>query len=135
MIVWERRDARLSSSEGLGVRDVRSYVRRSLESTDHSFDLGDVDLMVCEIATNAVRHTNSGLPGGGVRVSVLVSATRLRVEVQDEGGARARPIVPPQRNGLSESGRGLMIVDGLADRWGIVDGEDGVSVWFEVAAG
>lgn len=135
MIVWERRDARLSSSEGLGVRDVRAYVRRVLEGAEHSFDLDDVDLMVSEIATNAVRHTHSGLPGGGVRVSVLVSATRLRVEVQDEGGARARPIVPPQRDGLSESGRGLMIVDGLADRWGIVDGKDGVSVWFEVAGG
>jgi anti-sigma regulatory factor (Ser/Thr protein kinase) len=135
VIVWERRDVRLSSSEGLGVRDIRTYVRRALEGVEHSFDLDDVDLMVCEIATNAVRHTDSGLPGGGVRVSVLVSATRLRVEVQDEGGARGRPIVPAQRGGLSESGRGLMIVDGLADRWGIVDGQDGVSVWFEVASG
>ncbi|NKZ04189.1 ATP-binding protein [Actinomadura latina] len=70
-----------------------------------------------------------------MRVCVLVSAARLRVEVRDEGGARGRPIVPPQRDGLSESGRGLMIVDGLADRWGIVDGKDGVSVWFEVASG
>ncbi|NKZ04191.1 hypothetical protein [Actinomadura latina] len=56
MIVWERRDARLSSSAGLGVRDVRAYVRGTLEGADHSFDLDDVDLMVCEIATNAVRH-------------------------------------------------------------------------------
>lgn len=60
-----------------------------------------------------------------------ISAARLRVEVQDEG-ACARPIVPTQRDGLSESGRGLVIVDGLADRWGIFDGAQGVTVWFEV---
>jgi signal transduction histidine kinase len=59
----------------------------------HVLDLDDVDLMVCEIVTNAVRHTASGDSGGGGWVSVLVVAGRLRVEIQDDGHSRGRPLI------------------------------------------
>lgn len=132
MIVWDQvHTARLGSDGRLDVREVRAHVRRMLGG-EHSFDMRDVDLLVCEITTNAVRHSASGSPGGGVRVSVMVAAARLRVEIQDDGGSRARPLVPSPRGGRGESGRGLMVVDGLADRWGSFVGERGLTVWFEV---
>lgn len=138
MIVWDEVcTERLGSGGVLGVRDVRRYVRETvvaaLAGRVHGFDLGDVDLMVAEIVTNAVLHSDSGRPGGGVRVSVLVSAERIRVEVQDDGGARTRPMIPAQRGKWAESGRGLMVVHGLADACGSFTGAAGcVTVWFEV---
>ncbi|MFD0901284.1 ATP-binding protein [Actinomadura sediminis] len=121
----------------LDVREVRARVRRTLAGalggrTD-GFDLDDIDLMVCEIATNAVRHTASGEAGGGVRVTVMASSTRLRVEVQDDGGAAHTPGIPSRTFEWAESGRGLMVVDGLAHEWGAAVDRDGRgTVWFEV---
>lgn len=121
----------------LDVREVRARVRRTLADalggrTD-GFDLGDIDLMVCEIATNAVRHTASGETGGGIRVTVMASSTRLRVEVRDDGGAAHAPGIPSRQFEWTESGRGLMVVEGLARDWGAaVDRDGGGTVWFEV---
>ncbi|TDC70259.1 ATP-binding protein [Actinomadura sp. GC306] len=121
----------------LDVREVRARVQRTLTgalagSVD-GFDLDDVDLMVSEIATNAVRHSASGRRGGGVWVTVLVSRERLRVEIQDDGGSAGRPRIPAQGAGWDEHGRGLLVVNGLADRWGTLPGGDGrFTVWFEV---
>ncbi|MFG2086393.1 ATP-binding protein [Spirillospora sp. NPDC048824] len=137
MIVWgEVHTERMTSRGVLDVREVRARVRRTLVGALagdlDGFDLEDVDLMVCEIVTNAIRHSGSGRPGGGVWVTVLVSRERLRVEVQDDGGSGGRPVIPAQGAGWSESGRGLMVVNGLAERWGTLPGPDGrFTVWFE----
>ncbi|WP_160574031.1 ATP-binding protein [Actinomadura physcomitrii] len=135
MIVWEDvRTERISSPRVLDVRDVRALVRRMLADSADRFDLRDVDLMVCEIVTNAVRYSASGTPGGGVWVTALVSSVRLRVEIQDDGGSDGRPAIPAQCAGWAESGRGLLVVAGFADRWGVLAGRGGSStVWFEVA--
>lgn len=139
MIVWDVGYTERRCSGGvLDVRQVRAHVRRMLAETlaarDHGFDAGDVDLMVCEITTNAVRHSASGSAGGGVWVTMLFASRRIRVEIQDDGGARAVPAIPSQGGGWAESGRGLLVVDGLADRWGTSVGNTGqTTVWFEVA--
>lgn len=105
----------------------------ALAGSVNGFDLHDVDLMVGEITTNAVRHSQSGRRGGGVWVTVLVSRDRLRVEIQDDGGSAGRPRIPAQGTGWGECGRGLLVVNGLADRWGTLPGGDGrYTVWFEV---
>ncbi|MEU8798391.1 ATP-binding protein [Spirillospora sp. NPDC048819] len=139
MIVWDEvHTERVCSGGALDVREIRARVRRTLAgalagSLD-GFDLDDVDLMVSEIATNAIRHSASGRPGGGVWVTVLVSRERLRVEIEDDGGSAGRPLIPVQSAGWDESGRGLMVVEGLAERWGTLPGGDGRhTVWFEVA--
>jgi hypothetical protein len=68
-----------------------------------------------------------------VCVTVLVAAERLRVEIQDDGGSRGRPMIPAQGSAWDESGRGLLLVQALAGRWGALRGEDGRhTVWFEV---
>ncbi|TDC86881.1 ATP-binding protein [Actinomadura sp. 7K507] len=137
MIVWDGWRTERMCPPGvldvLDVRDVRARVRRTLARCSDGFELDDVDLMVCEIATNAVRHTASGRPGGGVWVTALVSAARLRVEILDDGGSRGRPVIPAQSPACDESGRGLLMVSELADRWGALRGETGRhTVWFEV---
>ncbi|WP_051712513.1 ATP-binding protein [Spirillospora albida] len=136
MSVWDEvQTERVCSVDALDVRDVRARVRQALTRRTDAFDLDDVDLLVCEIATNAVRHSASGRPGGGVWVTLLVSAARLRVEIQDDGGSRGRPVIPAQSSAWNECGRGLLMVRELADRWGTLRGVDGRHVvWFELQA-
>ncbi|TDC73704.1 ATP-binding protein, partial [Actinomadura sp. 7K507] len=123
MIVWDEvHTERVCPGGTLDVRKVRARVRRTLAGglggNVAGFNLDDVDLMVCEVTTNAVRHSSSGRTGGGVWVTVLLSSDRLRVEIQDDGGSDGCPLPPAQGAGWDESGRGLIVVDGLAERWG-----------------
>jgi anti-sigma regulatory factor (Ser/Thr protein kinase) len=84
-----------------------------------------IALMVSELATNAVIHGRSGFS-----VALSRSAREVRVEVADEGAG-----VPAVRNPDRQqaSGRGLRLVDNLADDWGTrsVD-PTGKTVWFVV---
>jgi serine phosphatase RsbU (regulator of sigma subunit)/anti-sigma regulatory factor (Ser/Thr protein kinase) len=83
-------------------------------------------LLLGEVATNAVQHTV-----GDVRVRLTRLPAALRVQVYDSSDRR-----PDVRtaDADSESGRGLVIVESLADAWGFesVDATSKV-VWFELA--
>lgn len=72
--------------------------------------------IVAELAANAVTHGR--VPGRDFRLTLYVIANTLRIEVTDTAGDRPpRPGTPgPDRD--SESGRGLLLVEALADRWG-----------------
>jgi anti-sigma regulatory factor (Ser/Thr protein kinase) len=116
----------------LNVREVRRYVREVLAPDAEGINLGDIDVVTSEIATNALLHTRSGKPGGGLRVAVFSNAERVRLEFEDDGGAETVPSIP---DSVAESGRGLMIVRELADAWGIWQQESPqreVTVWVEV---
>lgn len=75
----------------------------------------DAVLLVSELTTNAVVHTDSVHVLCGITLSG--SQHRLRIELHDEGRAPALPHVRVARAG-EESGRGLFLVQQLADRWG-----------------
>jgi len=97
--------------------------------------LDDVLLLVSEVASNAVRHTASG-NGGRFEVAVMLAVkNRVRVEVGDQGGA-SEPRPADSGDGLAvvSGGRGLRIVEALADRWGCDGDELGRVVWFEIGA-
>jgi serine/threonine-protein kinase RsbW len=84
-------------------------------------------LFVSELVTNAVRHACSG---GSVLVLRLEAAgTSLRIEVHD-----ADPQWPQRGTptGLDESGFGFVIVDALADKWGVSETATGKAVWAEL---
>ena len=83
--------------------------------------------MVSEIVTNSVRHANAG-PEDWIRLDVALSPDGLRVEVADEGPGFEPSVGRPPHE--QPSGRGLFLVDQLADRWGVADG--GTRVWFEI---
>jgi anti-sigma regulatory factor (Ser/Thr protein kinase) len=85
-------------------------------------------LLVSELVTNAVVHTGCpavlrlSLPGGA-------EAATVRLEVADSS---ARPPCPRHAEGDETNGRGLELVDGLADRWGWNTEGAGKRIWCEV---
>ncbi|MFC7842232.1 ATP-binding protein [Streptomyces sp. NPDC001046] len=85
----------------------------------------DAVLLVSELVGNAVRHT-------GARVFGLRLHRRrgwIRVEVRDP--SRGLPCLMPVQE-LDLSGRGLFLVDKLADRWGVDLLPRGKTTWFEM---
>jgi anti-sigma regulatory factor (Ser/Thr protein kinase) len=84
-----------------------------------------VELLVSELVGNAVRHT-------GARTFGLRMQRRrgwVRVEVRDP--SRSLPCLLPVRE-MDTSGRGLFLVDKLADRWGVDLQARGKTTWFEL---
>ncbi|MGI5259160.1 ATP-binding protein [Streptomyces angustmyceticus] len=74
--------------------------------------------VIAELAANAATH--GCVPGRDFRLAVLADADTLRIEVTDARGDRL-PV--PQVSGAWESGgRGLVLVEALADRWGTRQG-------------
>ncbi|WUE60367.1 ATP-binding protein [Streptomyces sp. NBC_00487] len=93
-----------------------------------------VALVVGELAANAVRHGR--VPGRdfGLRLALDVPAGLVRVEVADAASAKRPPTAPPSSYAEGESGRGLLLVDVLAVRWGSVPRRPGgKTVWAECA--
>ncbi|MDK0521333.1 ATP-binding protein [Streptomyces sp. ML-6] len=88
-------------------------------------------LLISELVTNAVVHTGCPAVLRMLFGSAGGSGT-VRVEVAD---ASCRP--PQQRHAEGEdtNGRGLELVDGLADRWGWQPEGAGKRIWCEVDRG
>jgi DNA-binding NarL/FixJ family response regulator len=104
-------------------RQARRDVKAALAAAAGASSVDVIELLTSELVTNAVRHANSA-----ARVAVEVVGAKVRVSVTDDGPgvpATARP--SPD----AESGRGLDLVQGLADRWGVIALDVGKTVWFE----
>ena len=107
---------------------------------------GDAELITSEYTANAIRHSAAG-EGGVIQVAVTVRPGLVRIEVTDHpppalGSAGFGPAgraseapgqvsAPPvgQAGEEDESGRGLLLVDALAARWG----HDGVAGGYRTA--
>ncbi|MPY58469.1 ATP-binding protein [Streptomyces spongiae] len=92
----------------------------------------DVELLVSELATNAVRHTGSARFLCGIG---LIPDGCLRLEVHDQDGTgRGLPRCEPGPD--DESGRGLLLVREIADAWGVDRSllTGGNAVWATLAA-
>ncbi|MFK0106344.1 ATP-binding protein [Streptomyces sp. NPDC091217] len=92
-----------------------------------------VALVVAELAANAVRHGR--VPGHdfGLRLALVTTAGLVRVEVSDAAAAKRIPATPPSSAPEGESGRGLLLVDTLAARWGSAPRHPlGKTVWADV---
>ncbi|MFI6640556.1 SpoIIE family protein phosphatase [Streptomyces sp. NPDC050504] len=106
--------------------------RRELRQMLHDWaDAEQVDaavLMVSEMATNVLVHTDGDAlllaeisPGPGPR--------RLRVEVADASDELPHKRRPGE---MASSGRGLVLMEMLADAWGVDPRGEGKSIWFEL---
>jgi hypothetical protein len=85
--------------------------------------------IVAELAANAVTHGR--VPGRDFVLSLYVIGGTLRIEVTDTRGDRKPSLQQATRDG--ESGRGLVLVDALADRWGVFEGlPPRKTVWAEI---
>ncbi|MER7517890.1 ATP-binding protein [Streptomyces sp. NPDC126499] len=75
--------------------------------------------IVAELAANAVTHGR--VPGRDFELALAYEPEhRLRIDVSDTRTER-RPDLSPSAAPLSETGRGLLIVDALASRWETLD--------------
>jgi anti-sigma regulatory factor (Ser/Thr protein kinase) len=85
--------------------------------------------IVAELAINAATHGR--IPGRDFRLLLYLVADTLRIEVTDTRGDR---LPAPQLPASDvESGRGLLLVDALADRWGVTPGlPPRKTVWAEL---
>lgn len=102
----------------------RRFVTETLsDTTAHLADV--VALLVSEVVTNAVLHARTE-----VRVSIERGDDTIRVEVADEShtGPAKRPV-----SQQAATGRGLLLVEELADRWGTEPNPRGKVVWFELS--
>ncbi|MFI7037877.1 ATP-binding protein [Microbispora rosea] len=84
------------------------------------------ELIVSELATNAVRHTASARFGGKFIVSIQAEPDQVWLGVADEGGPGVPRLVRPSDD---EGGRGLFLVASLADNWGVYGNQAGRTVW------
>ncbi|WP_344528316.1 ATP-binding protein [Streptomyces rectiviolaceus] len=87
----------------------------------------EITLCVSELATNALLH--GAPPGRGFRLYLSRDGDVLRVEVHDSGDGWPRPV--GEGEGADESGRGLLLVAALADKWGVAERDPGKIVWCE----
>ena len=108
-----------------------SAARGALDSLDGQFPssrLYEASLCLSELVSNAIEHPGSAGPEFGL--TLAVRDDRLRVEVEDPGSG----FTPGPPTTGDERGWGLFIVDKLADRWGVEEGEH-TTVWFEMSRG
>jgi len=92
------------------------------------------ELVLSELVTNALRvHVPSGQQVG-VRIARSLEDGLLRLEVSDEGQGRPEVRTPSDEE---TGGRGLLLVEALAHRWGVEEheaGAGGKTVWAELKA-
>lgn len=105
-------------------------------STDYLDKLGSrapevAVLLVSELVTNAIRY---GRPP--IILRAAAHGAGLRVEVMDNErrppAAHSEAPISPGSGDIREGGRGLLLVQGLSDRWGWTPTGRGKVVWFEL---
>ncbi|MDQ5816383.1 MAG: ATP-binding protein [Actinomycetota bacterium] len=88
----------------------------------------DLSLLVNELVTNSIRHAQLGADGW-IKVYAAVSSGVVRAEVTDSGAGFSPVIAQPAL--MDVGGRGLFLLEELADRWGV--SQDGQTrAWFEI---
>lgn len=115
----------------------RDTVALLLRVTGHPELVDTAGLLVSELVTNVSLHTASL----AVSLEAVVRRDRVRVSVYDDSPAGSPP-VPSMPDQDSDSGRGLLLVQAMAQAWGVGPGypsgldrrddQDGKHVWFEL---
>lgn len=106
------------------VREARQFVSAYLGERP---EIDAAQLIVSELASNAIRHTRSGLPGGHFGVTLHAGSTLLIVAVLDEGSYCVPRLCEAADEDLG--GRGLHLVETLTVRWGVYGDAAGRTVW------
>ncbi|MFJ6298769.1 SpoIIE family protein phosphatase [Streptomyces griseoviridis] len=118
----------VAQAEPERVAVARQQVRELLHDWPSADQIDSAVLLLSETLTNVLVHTDAdalllaevhGEPGG----------RRLRVEVTDTGDDLPHRRHPGE---LASSGRGLVLIELLADTWGVDPRGEGKSIWFEL---
>ncbi|MFI9647885.1 ATP-binding protein [Streptomyces sp. NPDC052040] len=121
------------TSSPRGARLARRLVAHRLDEWGHPYDSAlneTVTLIAAELAANAVRHGH--VPGRDFQLRLLAAAEGVRLEVSDTRTERLPEKRPPADPAAEEGGRGLLLVEALAERWGVDPRCPGKCVWAEV---
>jgi anti-sigma regulatory factor (Ser/Thr protein kinase) len=117
------RQARRFDCRAESVAGARHFVRDVLSEEPREI-VEAAELMTSELATNCVRHAHSDF-----ELAIHLSRDEIRVEVSDHGQGQPVMRSPTPRE---QSGRGLRIVQELAEDWGITPSPNGKLVWFNL---
>ncbi|MBV2153345.1 ATP-binding protein [Kitasatospora sp. SUK 42] len=122
-----------------GAAICRRIARRQLTAwglnSTHTEPFYSALLIVAELAANAIMHGR--IPGRGFELHLALTTTvrrgtTLRIEISDPRGERL-PLLPSVHTPNSQSGRGLVLISALADRWGTIPRHPNAkTVWAEL---
>jgi anti-sigma regulatory factor (Ser/Thr protein kinase) len=110
----------------ISVPTARHMVDELLRAWHVPHDRGDAALLVTELVANVVDHAGSE---ANFTLELTASDTGLRVSVAD--GSSIQPIVRELSTDRPR-GRGLFMIQAIADRWGSEEHRGGKRVWFEL---
>ncbi|WP_374064253.1 SpoIIE family protein phosphatase [Streptomyces himalayensis] len=110
------------------VRHARRFTRRTLRSWRVTRETDTVLLVVSELVTNALVHTD-----GPVRLDLSRIDDRLRVAVAD--ASPRTPVKPANIGWEATGGRGVLLVEAMSTAWGTVPAGGGKQVWCEIDVG
>ncbi|UXX96032.1 ATP-binding protein [Streptomyces sp. AD2-2] len=116
---------RLGRADLRAVPEARRALRELLRHWGRPGRSEIAELLTSELVTNALIHTDDDAV-----LTATVGPRGLRVEVRDFVARRPRLHVPDADDGTH--GRGLVLVQSLADSWGVSAHGVGKSVWFEL---
>lgn len=113
------------SSSVEAAAQARSVVRDLLRQGQR-LELADTAcLLTSELVSNAVLHA-------GAPVELVVDLDRLRLAVEVIDCSDTQPL-PAEADPFATGGRGLALVEQLADAWGVTQVLPGKSVWFALS--
>ncbi|NBM20194.1 ATP-binding protein [Streptomyces sp. GC420] len=115
---------RIGRADLPAVGEVRRALRELMRPWGRPAQRDVAELLTSELVTNALVHTDRE-----ALVTVSVNTLRLRVEVRDFVAQRPKPRAAPAE---ATHGRGLALVQSLADAWGVRAHGVGKAVWFEL---
>jgi serine phosphatase RsbU (regulator of sigma subunit)/anti-sigma regulatory factor (Ser/Thr protein kinase) len=118
----------VAQAEPERIATARQHLRDLLHDWPSEEQLDAAVLLLSEMLTNVLVHTDAD--------ALLVAEVtgepgerRIRVEVTDHGDDLPHKRRPGE---MASSGRGLMLVEMLADAWGVAPRGEGKSIWYEV---
>ncbi|WP_079074630.1 SpoIIE family protein phosphatase [Streptomyces atriruber] len=116
----------VAPSDPEALAEARHLIRAAVRAWGAGERADEIELVADEMITNALMHTD----GSAIVTLRVLTGTerRLRVDVEDSSSAL------PRRRDAGDSGvsgRGLLLVDRLADVWGVDARGGGKSVWCE----
>ncbi|CAL9661941.1 hypothetical protein SUDANB176_07038 [Streptomyces sp. enrichment culture] len=106
------------------VGHARRFTRRTLRSWGVTEDLDTALLVVSELVTNALVHTD-----GQVRLDITLVNGRLRLAVAD--ASPRTPVKPTSIGWEATGGRGILLVEAMSAAWGTLPVSGGKQVWAE----
>ncbi|MEU4492997.1 ATP-binding protein [Streptomyces sp. NPDC023998] len=114
-----------------GARLARHLAVHQLDGWDipYGSDVSDsAAQIIAEFAANAVTHAR--VPGRDFELRLTLAPKALRIEVSDARGEREPAPTPTTAD--AETGRGLLLVEAVAAKWGVANRLVGKTVWAEL---